>query len=183
MHTYSVNVFEVKCDLLPWLCCVTWRFFRCKMQSSQILLASFVIAAIDDNWTSKCDHLIQAVKFFANGSVPHIDIYMIATNATLSILVACYLLTASTQRIQRVEILPGKNLRVSENKSCENLAHRCCDWFGEIFSWWTFPTIRYWDLNAVLKICNSSKFMVIIKVVFKRMRLENIIIIITVSRV
>ena len=53
----------------------------------------------------------MAVEFFAYGSVPHIDVYVVATNATLSLYTG---LQPSAPpeivdtRLQRVKILPGK---------------------------------------------------------------------------
>ena len=82
--------------------------------------ASFVITAIDGNWTSKRGH------------------YTCHKHNTLSPYlsnVAYHLLKASTQCLQKVEILPGKNLGVCKNKSGENLAQCCCDRFGEFFPW------------------------------------------------
>ena len=87
----------------------------------------------------------SAVEFFAYGSVSHIDVYVVATNATLSLHTGLQPRAPPEivdTRLQRVKILPGKNLAVYENKTGENLTLYSCDGFGAIFFWRKFPTIR-----------------------------------------
>ena len=87
-----------------------------------------------------------AVEFFTYGSVPHIDVYVVAMNATLSLHTGLQPRAPPEivdTRLQRLKILPGKNLAVCENKTGENLTLCSCDRFGEIFSWRKFPAIRY----------------------------------------
>ena len=98
--------------------------------------------------------LTMAVEFFAYGSVPHIDVYVVATNAALSPH-TCLQPHAPPEIVgtcsQRVKILPGKILAVCENKTGKNLTLCSCDKFGRTFFGRKFPATWY---NSFLYIQN-----------------------------
>ena len=79
--------------------------------------------------------LVMAVEFFTYGSIPHIDVYVVATNATLQTgLQPRAPPEIVDTRSQRVKILPReKHWRVCENKSGENLTLcSCCGVHGSM---------------------------------------------------
>ena len=55
-----------------------------------------------------------------------------------------------------VEIYPGENLGVHENKSGGNLAQDPCGRFGEVLSWRKFPAIRYKNRMPTLSSDNTD---------------------------